>query len=98
MVDLVEVLHQGLEAVYGDLGERIQATRATARLLREHGLRDEAKWLEGRIDDDWCIRQGVCPTCGSELEYKQVTEWAPYGATVAASRGSVPWCPECGEV
>lgn len=98
MVDLVEVLHEGLEAVYEDLGERIRATRETAKWLRHLGLQDEAKWLEGRIDDSWYIERGVCPKCGSELESKDDVEVVPYGATVAARRWSTPWCPECGEV
>jgi predicted RNA-binding Zn-ribbon protein involved in translation (DUF1610 family) len=97
-VDLVEVLAEGLAAVYDDTAERIQATWDTIETLRKHRLVDEATAMQRRIDREECIKAMVCPDCGEELEVVNERQYHAYGSTAAVERLTALRCPVCGEV
>lgn len=100
-VDLIEVIDEGLKALYPDNKERFEAMLEVADLLKHSHQRSTGRELERRLGDPGFYKQevidaGLCPGCCSELERRSTAEIRPYGNTVAVERVTNLVCPQCG--
>ncbi|HHV62346.1 MAG TPA: hypothetical protein GXX51_06880 [Firmicutes bacterium] len=88
--DLFEIIQDNLNEK--DPFERLQYLIDIRNYLRNGGGKKLAERITDYIEDH-ALEEGLCPSCGAELEIETWHEPRPYGSTVAYEELAEAHCP-----